>query len=251
MGARRLRGAGGDRHPCAAAARPAPLGRRRRRPTGAPDGIPAWGARLAPAAAIAAIGSAPYLGVRTHPSFAMFSNLRVEGNGTSNHWLVHRVGDHTVFGVPLVPPEYRPSSAIEIVATDLAAVRDLQVNLAPLLPAGTLAALRRVGSLAEFYIAPPKWGLAPTEATFRPFAVPLVEVRRRLAAAAQEGTDFYVRYRDLRHAGTSKPAVREYRRRGGVRTRGSDASLDEPLPTWRAMLHRFRTFDDRYSPCRH
>ena len=41
---------------------------------------------LAPAAAVLAIGCSTYVGARTYPSFAMFSNLRVEG-GRSNHWV--------------------------------------------------------------------------------------------------------------------------------------------------------------------
>ena len=34
---------------------------------------------LLPAAVLLAVGAAPYLGVRSHPAFAMFSNLRIEG----------------------------------------------------------------------------------------------------------------------------------------------------------------------------
>ena len=60
-----------------------------------------------------------------------------------------------------------------------------QVNLAPLLPAATLATLRRINASAEFYIAPPRWGAPPTDA-FRPFAAPLVEVRRRAATSREQ-----------------------------------------------------------------
>ena len=41
---------------------------------------------MAPAAFIFLVSASTYVGVRTYPSFAMFSNLRVEG-GASNHWV--------------------------------------------------------------------------------------------------------------------------------------------------------------------
>jgi hypothetical protein len=40
---------------------------------------------LLPAVTLLAVGVAPYIGIRTHPALAMFSNLRIEG-GASNHW---------------------------------------------------------------------------------------------------------------------------------------------------------------------
>ena len=49
----------------------------------------------------------------------------------------------------------------------------------------------------------------------------------------------------------SRAATRVYRRRKGKRTAGSDAALDEPVPALRAVLHRYRTFDTSYAPCRH
>ena len=36
----------------------------------------------------------------------------------------------------------------------------------------------------------------------------------------------------------------------GVVVKG-DAVLGEPLPEWRATLHRFRSFSLNHSPCRH
>jgi hypothetical protein len=207
-----------------------------------------WARALAPSIFIAAVGCAPYLGVRTHPAFAMFSNLRVEG-GSSNHWLVHRAGGLLAGVGPSSGAEFGPDRAIEILQTDLPALRHLQVNLSPLLPPGTLEALRRVGALPEFHISPPSWSLPPTEG-FRPFAVPVVEVRRRIAAAVARETDFYLRYRELDDQG-GRAKEREYRRRRGQRTRTSDPTLEEPLSFLRASLHRYRTFDTNYSPCRH
>ena len=128
-----------------------------------------------------------------------------------------------------------------------------QVNLAPLLPNATLDVMARTGVAAEFYISPPSWGRPPTEAGFRPFAIPLVEVRRRISATLRRRPKaaFFVRYRVLAATRSGGNAMREYRRRNGQRTAGSDPKLEESLPWLRAALHRFRTFDSQYAPCRH
>lgn len=86
-----------------------------------------------------------------------------------------------------------------------------------------------------------------------------MEVRRRLAAVpaceleasvkVKSACNFYLRYRWVR-GGVVEPKVLEYRKRGGVVVKG-DAVLAEPLPEWRATLHRFRTFSLTGSPCRH
>ncbi|KAL3927546.1 MAG: hypothetical protein SGPRY_002774 [Prymnesium sp.] len=201
---------------------------------------------LAPAALIFAICSATYLGLRTYPSFAMFSNLLIEG-GASNHWIVR----HPVQWAALTPSEYSPHHAIQILETDLASLRDLQINLAPLLPPHVLRAFRFANVSAEFYITPPAWKYPATE-TFRPFSVPVVEVRRRLSEAARSGQDVYVRYAymNVSRAIESKN-VYEYVRRGGLLLPGSDVSLEKPIPMLRDLLHRYRTFDLSYSPCRH
>ena len=213
---------------------------------------------LLPALLTFAISSGTYLGIRNYPSFAMFSNLLLEG-GSSNHWLVGptrhtydagHAGDGTVWWwQSLSPAEYGPDDAIEIVQTNLPAIRDLQINLAPLLPPAVLSAFASTNVSAEFYITPPKWPYAPPEA-FRPFAVPVVEVRRRLAVAAGEVSDFFVRYRTVVD-GRALGRVREYRRRRGVRTPASDARLEAPLSRWRAMLHKYRAFSVGAAPCRH
>ena len=201
---------------------------------------------LFPAACILAIGSSTYLSVRTYPSFAMFSNLLIEG-GASNHWLVRA----PEAWAGLVPREYGPHDAIEILETDLPSLRHLQINLAPLLPVGVLDAFRLANVSAEFHITPPAWGYAPTE-PFRPFAVPVVEVRRRLSVASQSRRDYFLRFREAGvHAMHAVGAIHEHRRRGGVLMAGSNASLEQPLPSFRAWLHRYRTFDLGYSPCRH
>ena len=77
-------------------------------------------AAITPALLLVAIGAMPYAGIRTHPAFAMFSNLRVEGP-RPNHWIMRRPATSDEY---FVPAEYARS--IEIVHTDLPALRHLQ-----------------------------------------------------------------------------------------------------------------------------
>ena len=215
---------------------------------------------LLPGAFLLAVSASTYLGARTYPSFAMFSNLRMEG-GSSNHWVVRAPGFFPGSRVDVPPEEYYGAHVgIEIGETDLASLRDMQVNLAPLFPSRVKEALRETGATAEFHISPPSWGYPPTEETSgkakgkgtapRGFSVPLVEVRRRISAAMREGKDFTLRYRWVR-GGETEAKTREFRARGGELVKGSDPALAAPLPPWRAVLHRFRTFHLEYSPCRH
>ena len=215
---------------------------------------------LLPGAFLLAVSASTYLGARTYPSFAMFSNLRMEG-GSSNHWVVRAPGFFPGSRVDVPPEEYYGAHVgIEIGETDLASLRNMQVNLAPLFPNRVKEALRETGATAEFHIAPPSWGYPPTEETSgkargkgtapRGFSVPLVEVRRRISAAMREGKDFTLRYRWVR-GGETEAKTREFRARGGELVKGSDPALAAPLPPWRAVLHRFRTFHLEYSPCRH
>jgi len=204
-------------------------------------------ASLLPAACLGLLAAMPLLGVRTHPSLAMFSNLDV-GGGASNHWLPHAAG----LRLPewLVPSEYTADAALLLLETDHGGLAAAQVNLAPLLPAATRGDLRAVNACARFYISPPSWRAPPTE-PLAPFGLPLVEVRRRLSAQPGEGPqDFYLRYREIR-AGAPVGPERLYRRRAGVRTAESDQRLDAPLPPIRALLHRFRAFDVEGNVCRH
>ena len=127
------------------------------------------------------------------------------------------------------------------------------MNLAPLLPTRSLAALSALNVSARFYITPPAWPAPPTE-RFRPYAVPVVEVRRRLADAARlarlDGSSLVLRYQRIE--GGSLGVVREYRRRGGKLSKASDPVLERPLPSLYASLYRFRTFDlDEEQSCRH
>eukprot|EP00316_Scyphosphaera_apsteinii_P020483 CAMPEP_0119304640 /NCGR_PEP_ID=MMETSP1333-20130426/5812_1 /TAXON_ID=418940 /ORGANISM="Scyphosphaera apsteinii, Strain RCC1455" /LENGTH=372 /DNA_ID=CAMNT_0007307559 /DNA_START=396 /DNA_END=1511 /DNA_ORIENTATION=- len=104
---------------------------------------------ILPAATLGLIGVLPYIGIRSHVSLTMFSNLRVEADA-SNHllipnWLTRISGGMSV------------SHSIQVLNTDLPSFTYAQVNLGPLLPNGTLSTLRRLNLSTEFYISPPKW----------------------------------------------------------------------------------------------
>lgn len=195
----------------------------------------AWA--LAPAACLAAISLLPYLGVRTHPAFIMFSNLRLEHR--SNHWLG---GERLApWGAALTSGGFHARNAVEILDTDLPSLRALQVDLAPMLPTDALATLERINATAAFYISPPTWG-APASPWRGGVAV--AELQRRVAEAVHRGEprSFFVKYRRLGESGGLGGGVSVYRRRAGARGRGSDASLEVGVAWWRAALHRFRPF---------
>lgn len=207
---------------------------------------------LTPPVALAIIAAGPYLGVRNHPSLAMFSNLEM-GGGASNHWLF-RARYPTGSGSAVVEAwsggfEFSSDNAIFLLDTDHPRLRHVQVDLAPLLPNTTRAQLAEAAASSEFYISPPAWRAAPT-GPFVPVGVPVVEVRRRLAHGGAIGADFYVRYRRMEH-GVPKGKELVFRTESGVRTADSDAALDEPLSPMRAMVHRFRPFDHERIVCRH
>lgn len=274
--------------PPVVSAAPAPPAGRSARPLPPPPppiSSPRLLALLLPPVLLALLAATPYAGIRDHPSLAMFSNLEI-GGGASNHWLFPPVKPsprdgprgttpHAVSRSAwpltrrvmewLAPPEFSSASAIFITATDHSGLRALQVNLAPLLPAETRAAIAGAGACDSFYISPPAWG-APLTEPFLPVAIPVVEVRRRIGttgpAAAVNGAsrgagapaaappDFFVRYHAMER-GAPVGVERTYRCVRGVRTAESDPSLDEPVPPLRAALHRFRAFDHQRHVCRH
>lgn len=117
---------------------------------------------LLPAIFVFIVSASTFLGVRTYPSFAMFSNLLLEG-GASNHWVVRaplrfdvNAAAASASGASL-RRYYGPHVAVEVLDTDLPALRNLQVNLAPLLPPRVLAALAAANVTPEFHITPPNW----------------------------------------------------------------------------------------------
>ena len=230
--------------------------------------------RALPALFVATVSAAPYLGARTYPAFAMFSNLRVEGGGVTNHWVVRRVG--TRFSInasdayDAYARAYGPDVAVRVEATDLPSLRDAQINLAPLFPDYVARALGLTDVTPEFLIAPPVWGprYANPEAPnvgsrMRPVTLPLAEARRRVTAALAEaktaktrdgnGASFFVKFRWVAN-GVAEARATEFRVKNGEIARsvkGRDAVLGASLPWWRALVHRYRAFDLDASPCRH
>jgi hypothetical protein len=206
---------------------------------------------LAPAVFIFAVSASTYIGVRTYPSFAMFSNLRVEG-GASNHWVFKSSESSSSFDAIAAGMDKMYRYGVLVTDTDLPSLRTAQVNLAPLLPHRTVDALVRLGIIPEFHITPPAWGYPPTTPSFVPYTVPPIEVRRRVSAAlaVRDGFDFYVKYRWVR-GGSVDPALHTLVVKGGVVVKGAGSGLDVGLSAFDAWLRRFRTFDVGSSPCRH
>lgn len=200
-------------------------------------------------------GLTPYLGIRNHPALAMFSNLRTEG-GRGNHLFL---GDD--FDLVGWQRDY-----VTVHDTDIPALQLAQVDLAPLFTAATREALNVTGVGSEFWITPPlsAWPYPPTR-EFRPYSMPFLELRRRVAPLRARGaTSGYVRYtRTIARANLKMPWLWDYLHienpdSDQVQANltydlagGQDPEVEEPLPWWLAPIARFRTFDVHYSPCRH
>ena len=233
----------------------------------------ARGVKYLPAFFVLVVSAAPYFGTRTYPAFAMFSNLRVEGGGETNHWVVRsvRVSGSILSGddsYDAYARAYGPDVAVRVEATDLPSLRDAQINLAPLFPDAVTRSLRLTDVTPEFLIAPPGWGpryenpeAANVGSRARPLTLPLAEARRRVSAAMAEGearkdgdkASFFVKFRWV-VGGVAEARATEFRVKNGEVARsvkGRDAVLGAPLPWWRAIVHRYRAFDLDASPCRH
>ena len=168
-------------------------------------------------------GMLPFIGLRTYPAFAMFSNLRTEGNA-NNHLLIGDQWDLFRY----------QSDTVEILDSDIPAIRDMQVDLGVFFNNSTKSLLEKYELSSEFYIVPPKWTHSSTLPS-RSFQVPLIELRRRLANNKVHG---YINY-------TRGSVNMSYDSSIG------DKELEAPLSWFESTLVRFRTFDKTYSPCRH
>lgn len=177
------------------------------------------------------VGALPYVGVRVHPAFAMFSNLRVEAN--SNHWIFT---DSVLRLIDL--GRGTMSDVVTVLDADVPAVTNLRVDLGAWIthPVGT-----------EFIISPPASAWPPRRLPppkrpliFTPFSVPYIELRKRLT---QSDAPFYV---DYERAGQAHRIQRFHN--GTVQ---GDLNLLVPLPKLTALIFRFRSFDLDRSPCRH
>ena len=88
-----------------------------------------------------------------------------------------------------------------------------------------------------------------------PYAIPPVEVRRRVASALKDKNagmlDFFVEYRWVRRGGAEGGPVRRLVVKGGEVVVGAESGLAVGLGAFEGWLRRFRTFDVWSSPCRH
>lgn len=179
--------------------------------------------------ALLVVGLGPYIGTRTYPAFAMFSNLRVEG-GAPNHIVFG--GGFDMFGFH--------GDSVLVMDTNSTVLKNLQVDLARLYTAKTSKYLVSAGIHATLWICPPKWRYAPA-ANFTPFSVPAVEFRRRLALeplksstrVRRDGKEFIVH--DVADIALHCPSW-----------------MSVFLCEWAAsFVGPFRSFDESWSPCRH
>eukprot|EP00927_Polykrikos_kofoidii_P041260 TRINITY_DN35187_c0_g1_i1.p1 TRINITY_DN35187_c0_g1~~TRINITY_DN35187_c0_g1_i1.p1 ORF type:complete len:568 (-),score=54.11 TRINITY_DN35187_c0_g1_i1:61-1716(-) len=219
-----------------------------------PRPVSSWCGRL-PALVVVFFGLTPYLGIRTYPALAMFSNLRTEG-GKSNHLFLR--DDFDFLGIQ--------RDFVTVHDTNIRSIRIMQVDLAPLFSSGTKETLAAAGVEQQFWITPPtKAWPYPETREFRPYSMPFVELRRRIAllSATTNATGF-VRYtRTVIRPNLVWPHLRQLLvGEADDRTwtadnlmyrleEGGDSELEKPLPQWLDMVLRFRTFDTDYSPCRH
>lgn len=185
------------------------------------------------------LGLSPYIGLRTYPAFAMFSNLRVEG-AAPNHLLFGRGLD--AFGFL--------QDTVHVVETNWSLVQNFQIDLAVLQTNRTLAFMQASGLNPALWISPPTWPYPPA-GRMKPFSVPMIEFRRRVCEA-------YL------FPDKEKPDRVGFARvlRGGkeVLVKGPSDLPHRACPGWspawlcesaKTYAGPFRSFDETASPCRH
>lgn len=181
------------------------------------------------------VGALPYLGVRTHPCFVMFSNLRLEY--TSNHWFF---GDRALRAVDLGAGR---SSDIVQIRNASSFVLAMRVDLGQYISDADL--LRSHGLSTEFVISPPRGHFA--ESHYRPqpnFYVPFHELLRIIHSRPDE--DIFVNYSSPQSAST----LLYYDRKDAV-VETNHPRMTMPLSKADARIYRFRTLDLDKTPCRH
>eukprot|EP00435_Cladocopium_sp_Y103_P024323 s1242_g5.t6 len=191
------------------------------------DGRPVSAAAAIAVVATLLLGLGPYLGTRTYPAFAMFSNLRVEGS-RPNHLLLG--GGLDLLGLQ--------SDAVEVLETNSSDLQSFQVDLSQLFTSQTQSYFAAAGLEKALWICPPKW---PHSVEFQAFSAPALGLWQRFNHH-ENGTEkqWYARVR-----------------RGGVETivRSIDdfkGRCDRGVPGWLCkLLGPFRSFNDEHSPCRH
>lgn len=177
----------------------------------------------------------PYIGIRNYPALAMFSNLRTEGDNP-NHWTI----DFDLFNYQ--------KDWVEIQASNLDSITKFQIDLGELFPDKLKSTLDRFGLSKEFVICPPSWDRSEgTYSTSDDLNIPFIELRRRLSAIDFEGPSSPVFVDYIRHFPDGQ--VKQYHFDSG-----KVDSLDEtvrPLNLFEKLFVRFRSFSNKYSPCRH
>eukprot|EP00435_Cladocopium_sp_Y103_P024343 s1242_g5.t11 len=190
------------------------------------DGRPVSAAAAIAVVATLLLGLGPYLGTRTYPAFAMFSNLRVEGS-RPNHLLLG--GGLDLLGLQ--------SDAVEVLETNSSDLQSFQVDLSQLFTSQTQSYFAAAGLEKALWICPPKW---PHSVEFQAFSAPALGLWQRFNHH-ENGTEkqWYARVR-----------------RGGVETivRSIDdfkGRCDRGVPGWLCkLLGPFRSFNDEHSPSR-
>eukprot|EP00435_Cladocopium_sp_Y103_P024356 s1242_g5.t19 len=177
------------------------------------DGRPVSAAAAIAVVATLLLGLGPYLGTRTYPAFAMFSNLRVEGS-RPNHLLLG--GGLDLLGLQ--------SDAVE-------------VDLSQLFTSQTQSYFAAAGLEKALWICPPKW---PHSVEFQAFSAPALGLWQRFNHH-ENGTEkqWYAR---VRRGGveTIVRSIDDFKGR-----------CDRGVPGWLCkLLGPFRSFNDEHSPSR-
>lgn len=181
--------------------------------------------------AVLTLGLGPYLGTRTYPAFAMFSNLRIEGGAPNHHFLGTGLD---FFGFQ--------ADVVHVLETNSTALWNYQVDLSQLYTHRTSEFFAAAGLLPALWICPPSWRYPPA-ANFTAFSAPAAGLYQRLKtqepgawqARVRRGSEEFIvsRREDL------KPQCRP-----GVPP-GLCLFLAEHV------VGPYRSFDDSRSPCRH
>ena len=180
---------------------------------------------------ILALGCLPFLGLRTHPNFAMFSNLRVEGCAPNHLFMPQWAAGLT-------------EDFVHVTDTDIPGLRHFQVDLSALFHPPTRAYLSDAGMVPSLWICPPQW---TKDAPFQSYYIPVTAFRRVLSAYPEHESGFvrFTLYRQCKEVAE------------GVLTwpMSSDKRLGEgllqPLGFWEGWVSRFRSFELHTSTCRH
>ncbi|CAJ1347389.1 unnamed protein product [Effrenium voratum] len=177
------------------------------------------------------LGLGPYLGTRTYPAFAMFSNLRVEA--APNHFFLGA----DVLGLQ--------TDVVQVLETNSSALLNYQVDLSQLYTPQTSEYFRAAGLEQALWICPPAWQRPASN--FRVFSAPAVGLWQRLRSESETG-DWYAR---VRRGGEELLVTRREQLRGRCRDRIPARQLVRLCDLAHTWLGPFRSFEEEQSVCRH